>query len=78
MTLTRRPRYIAQLPATPCTPQMREQMVEIAERRGVSLAEVQREAYSFFLAHDDRKSNLEFRKANMADLEAAEAASANR
>ncbi|MBX3082795.1 MAG: hypothetical protein KF716_14240 [Anaerolineae bacterium] len=46
----------AQLPITPCTPEMRDNMESIAEKRGVSLAAIQREAYSFFLSSVDSKA----------------------
>lgn len=47
---------IASLPPTPCTPQMREKMLEVADREGVSIAEIQRSAFSLFLASFDTKS----------------------
>ena len=40
----------AQLPSTPCTPQMRESIVELAVQRNVTIAEIQREAFSLFLS----------------------------
>jgi len=42
--------FDSQLPATPCYLDVRKQMVEIAKREGVSLAEVQRAAFSLFLS----------------------------
>lgn len=53
---TKKARYLVQLPPTPCTQEMRDQIVEEAERLGVSIAEIQREAYQFFLSTSDRKS----------------------
>lgn len=47
---------IAQLPPTPCTPEMRQDMVNVADARGVSIAELMREAISLFLTKNDRKS----------------------
>jgi hypothetical protein len=38
-----------QLPSTPCTEEMRDAVVSIAEMNNKSIAQVQREAYSFFL-----------------------------
>lgn len=49
-------RLTAQLPPTPCTPEMRENLVEVADYRGVSIAELTREAISLFLAQNDRNS----------------------
>lgn len=45
-----------QLPPTPCTPEMRSQMLEIAKEQGTSLAEVQRRAFSLFLSRGYSKS----------------------
>lgn len=41
------------LPATPCTPEMRDRMVSIAEEKGKSLAELQREALTLFFSQSD-------------------------
>lgn len=49
----KRVRLDALLPATPCTPQMREKMRELAQREGASLAELQRAAFSLFLSQAD-------------------------
>lgn len=49
----------AQLPPTPCTPQMREMLVEVARQRNITIAEIQRQAFSLFLSDIDRKS-IEF------------------
>lgn len=43
-------RLVTRLPATPCTEDMRSAFVELAVQRGVALADVQREAFSFFLS----------------------------
>lgn len=48
----------AQLPITPCTPEMRDNMETLAENRGVSIATIQREAYSFFLSSVNSKAIL--------------------
>ncbi len=40
------------LPATPCTPEMREAIVEVAEKRSTSVAEIQRAAFSLFLENN--------------------------
>jgi hypothetical protein len=42
-----------QLPPTTCTPEMRAQVVEVADRRGVSIADVVRDAITLFLHKDD-------------------------
>lgn len=49
-------RMSAQLPPTPCTPEMREQMVMIAGIQGRSIADVQRDAISLFLSISDNKT----------------------
>lgn len=41
---------VDQLPPTPCTPDMRRQIVEISDNQGVSIAEVMRSAISLFLS----------------------------
>lgn len=46
---TRKPKFTFFLPATPVTESMGEQIRIIAGERGVSVAEVQREAFSLFL-----------------------------
>jgi len=45
----RRPVLISQLPPTPCTVEMRAAIEKISEAENLSLAEVQRAAYRFFL-----------------------------
>lgn len=42
--------YTAQLPATPCTPEMRKNVSKLAKDKGVTLAEIQRVAMHFFLS----------------------------
>jgi len=44
------------LPPTPCTPDMREQMVNLANESGRSLADLQRNAIALFLQNNDRTS----------------------
>lgn len=53
--IKRRERYIARLPATPCTAEMRDAIVQIAEKEGVPLAELQRYALQFFLTESVSK-----------------------
>lgn len=38
------------LPATPCTPEMRERFLSIVDSEGKSIAEMQRTAFSLFLS----------------------------
>ncbi len=42
-------RYTASLPPTPCTEEMKEQILNIAKTEAVSVAQVQRVAFAFFL-----------------------------
>lgn len=46
---TKKQVYTEQLPATPCTPQMRGSLQEIALAQGKSMAEIQRQAVALFL-----------------------------
>lgn len=43
----------AWLPPTPCTPEMREELIAVATREGRSLADLQRTAISLFLSVSD-------------------------
>lgn len=49
-------RMSALLPPTPCTPEMREQMVMIAGMQGRSIADIQRDAISLFLSNIGSKT----------------------
>lgn len=42
--------FTTQLPATPCTEAMRQQIIARAKEKGVHVAQIQREAFSLFLA----------------------------
>lgn len=44
-----RERYKSRLPATPCTMEMRDSIKKIAQKQGITIAEVQRFALDFFL-----------------------------
>lgn len=46
----------ALLPITPCTPKMRDAIIAMADERSVSIAQIQREAYSVFLASANSKA----------------------
>lgn len=50
--LKRRERLTAQLPPTPCTPEMRRQVEELASKGEMSIAEFQRQVMSLFLAEN--------------------------
>ena len=54
----------AQLPATPCTPEMREKVVALSENASVSIAEIQRLALAFFLSQDDSSTKQIVSKTN--------------
>lgn len=47
----------AWLPPTPCTPEMRNNLIEVAKREGKSIADVQRSAFSLFLSTDVSETN---------------------
>jgi hypothetical protein len=50
MSRTYKAKYESMLPATPCSPELRKQIEQAAKQRGVSIAEIQREAFTFFLS----------------------------
>lgn len=43
----------ARLPATPCTPEMQQAVVDIAIDQGASVAEIMRQAVTLFLRKSD-------------------------
>jgi dsDNA-binding SOS-regulon protein len=51
-----RAKLTSSLPPTPCTPDMRARVEKISKDKGVSLAEIQRDAIALFLAKSERKS----------------------
>jgi len=57
--------YPAQLPPTPCTRDMRERIVRVADERAISIAEVQREAFALFLSSIDNINNTKSSEANI-------------
>jgi hypothetical protein len=57
--LEKREKLTEQLPPTPCTPEMRQQVVDIAQKYGLSIAKVQREAISIFLSNYLSKATVE-------------------
>lgn len=52
----KRVKLSAQLPPTTCTPELRKKIVSIAEQHGVSIGEIQRTAFEFFLLQYDSKT----------------------
>jgi hypothetical protein len=56
MATSKRAVLTAQLPPTPCTPEMRETLVGIAKQRNITIAEIQRLAFSLFLSSSDTSS----------------------
>lgn len=54
---TKKAKFTVLLPATPCTPEMKEVMQNIAKEKEVSIASLQREAYSLFLSRNVSKAN---------------------
>lgn len=72
MTRGKRPKpaqFSAFIPAAACTAKMRARFDQVAEKEGMSYAEVVREALTFFLAKDDRKSYTKNRKTADRDTE---------
>lgn len=53
MANTKKAVFTEFLPATSCTPEMREKIRGYAEKHNMSLAEVQRKAFSLFLRRVD-------------------------
>jgi len=45
----------AQLPPTPCTPDLRSRVVQAAAEQNISMSELTRRAFDFYLARLDRK-----------------------
>lgn len=56
------------LPSIPCTPEMRAQVVEVADRHGVSMADIVRDAITLFLSDFD---SIASNSASTADKEPA-------
>jgi len=56
MERTKRREFEVQLPATPCKPEMRERLFELARAEGVSVAALQRNAISLFLRENYSKA----------------------
>jgi hypothetical protein len=52
----------AWLSATPCTPEMRQEVIAVASKRKLSVAEIQRQAISLFLSTSDRQSIIDERE----------------
>lgn len=56
MANNRRPVFVSLLPATPCTPEMREELTKVADENNISMAEVLRRAFALFLQGNDSKT----------------------
>jgi len=68
MLISKPQRLTSRLPATPCTPEMRERIAQIADQENVTMADVQRNAFEFFLAQIDSKSvNSDIKTVNEAE-----------
>jgi hypothetical protein len=63
MARTKNAVLTAWLSATPCTPEMRQDVIAVASQRNLSVAEVQRQAISLFLSTADRHPVTENREA---------------
>jgi len=50
MSRTYQAKYPSILPATPCPAELRKRIEQAARKKGVSIAEIQREAFTFFLS----------------------------
>lgn len=72
---TRRPKFVAKLPATPVTEEMRKQIVKLASGRGESVATIQREAFSLFLSSHVRDANMRDNNIESVDVSAEAVAS---
>ncbi len=62
--MAKRKKLTVQLPPTSCTPEMRDRVVGIADKEGISIGELVRDAISLFLSSHDSKSNIKVRKKN--------------
>lgn len=56
MLISKPVKLSARLPATPCTPEMRKRITQIADEEKVTVAEVQRNALQLFLSEFDSKT----------------------
>lgn len=59
MATTKKPVFTMLLPPTPCTPQMREDLINYAASIGESIAEIQRRSFALFLAENFSKAKVE-------------------
>lgn len=56
MSPTKKRLYPTQLPATPCSEELRESVIGLAAKHEVSIADIQRQALELFLSHSDSKA----------------------
>lgn len=54
--MPRKKKFHTSLPSLPCTNEMRQAVIEVAEDRNLNLVDVMREAISLFLLKNDTKS----------------------
>lgn len=54
--MPRKKKFHTSLPSLPCTNEMRQAVIEVAEDRNLNLVDVMREAISLFLLQIDTKS----------------------
>ena len=59
MPTHKKPTLTKQLPATPCTPEMRAQVLALAHRLNMSLAEVIREGTKLYLAQHSQNLTVD-------------------
>lgn len=69
MSKSTKRKMIARLPATPCHQKMRDDIIGVAEERGVSIVEIQRQAYALFLSTTAKNCSSEAQ--NVSELERA-------
>lgn len=61
-------RLDAWLSPTPCTQEMREQLISIADKQGRSVADLQRSAIALFLSGFDKESTVKDKETNKQEL----------
>lgn len=55
-------KFTTQLPATPCSDQMKDEVFKLAESRNISVAQLQRSALALFLAQNVSLTNKKIGK----------------
>lgn len=59
MARSKRKVFVARMPPTPCTQEMRDEIERIADSEEVGLVEIQRRAFALFLQANIRKPNTD-------------------